>query len=132
LPARSAATGRRGSSCGGAATARVHVYDAALAGGGFRTRLPLADLTDAPPSLEAAAACAAGAHEMWELSIAGMPVALPAELAGIDWAMGEHAVALERNRRGDAALVTRTIVTPIALPAPAQASASALPAPAAA
>ncbi len=111
---------------------RVHVYDAALAGGGFRTRLPLADLTGAPPSLEAAAACAAGAHEMWELSVAGMPLALPAELAGIDWAMGEHAVALERNRRGDAALVTRTVVTPIALPAPAPAPASALPAPAAA
>jgi CDP-glycerol glycerophosphotransferase len=95
---------------------RVHVYDATVAGGAFRARLPLADLSGAPPSLEAAVTGGPAAHEMWELSVAGLPLGLPEELDGIAWTSGEHEIGLERTRRGDAALVTRRVVTPIALP----------------
>jgi CDP-glycerol glycerophosphotransferase len=95
---------------------RVHAYDAAVAGGGFRARLPLADLYGAPPSLEALATGGPGAHEMWELAVAGLPLSLPEELDGIAWTAGEHEIALTRNRRGDAALITRRVVTPIVLP----------------
>jgi hypothetical protein len=95
---------------------RVHAYDAAVAGGGFRARLPLADLYGAPPSLEAVATGGPGAHEMWELAVAGLPLSLPEELDGIAWTAGDHEIALTRNRRGDAALITRRVVTPIALP----------------
>ena len=95
---------------------RIHAYDAAVARGGFRGSVPLGDLATAPPSLEAAASGGPGANEMWELSVAGLPLALPQELEGIAWTAGEHEVALTRTRRGDAALVTRRVVTPIVLP----------------
>jgi CDP-glycerol glycerophosphotransferase len=107
---------------------RVHVYDAAVAGEGFRARLPLADLAAAPPSLEAAATGAPGAHEMWEAAVAGLPLVLPDELDGIAWTVGEHEVSLERTRRGDAALVTRKVVTPIVLPTSEPALAAPAPA----
>jgi hypothetical protein len=103
---------------------RVHAYDATVAGGTFRARLPLADLAGAPPSLEAAVTGGPAAHEMWELAVAGLPLALPEELDGIAWTAGEHEIALERTRRGDAALVTRRVVTPIALPQLAEQSAA--------
>jgi CDP-glycerol glycerophosphotransferase len=95
--------------------ARVHAYDIARAGGGFRARLPLGDLVVAPPSLEAAVTGGPGAHEMWDVTVAGLPLALPDALDGISWAAGEHEVALTRTRRGDAALVTRKVVEPIVL-----------------
>jgi CDP-glycerol glycerophosphotransferase len=91
------------------------------ADGGFSARLPLVALAGAPPSPEAAVTGGPGAHEEWELSVAGLPLALPADLDGIAWREGEHEVALSRTRRGDAALVTRRIVTPIVTPAPAPA-----------
>jgi CDP-glycerol glycerophosphotransferase len=106
---------------------RVHAYDAAVAGRGFRARLPLADLPGAPPSLEAAVTGGPAAHEMWELTVAGLPVALPEELDGIAWSVGEHEVGLERTRRGEAALLTRKVVTPIVLP-PLEAQPAATPA----
>jgi hypothetical protein len=84
----------------------------------FSARLPLADLHGAPPSPEAAVTGGPGAHEMWELSVAGLPLALPVELDGIAWRAGAHEVALTRTRRGDAALVTRRVAAPILMPAP--------------
>jgi CDP-glycerol glycerophosphotransferase len=86
---------------------------------GFHARLPLADLLAAPPSPEAAVTGGPGAPEEWELSVAGLPLALPADLAEIVWRDRGHDVTLTRTRSGDAALVTRRIVVPIALPAPA-------------
>ena len=61
---------------------RVHAYDVARARDRFRARLPLADLAGAPPSLEAAAT-GAPTHEMWDVTVAGLPLALPDELEGI-------------------------------------------------
>jgi CDP-glycerol glycerophosphotransferase len=96
---------------------RAHAYDVARARDRFRARFPLGELVAAPPSLEAAATGVPGAHEMWDLTVAGLPLALPDELDGIAWRAGEHDVELTRTRRGDAALVTRKVVAPIAVPA---------------
>jgi hypothetical protein len=60
-----------------------------------------------------------GGPEEWELSVAGLPLALPVELAEIAWRDRGHDVALTRTRSGDAALVTRRIAVPIVTPAPA-------------
>jgi CDP-glycerol glycerophosphotransferase len=95
---------------------RAHAYDVAIARGGFRGRIPLGGLVAAPPSLEATATGVPGAHEMWDVTVAGLPLALPDALDGIAWTAGEHEVELTRTRRGDAALVTRKVVVPIVLP----------------
>ena len=95
---------------------RVHAYDVARARDRFRARLPLADLAGAPPSLEAAAT-GAPTHEMWDVTVAGLPLALPGELEGIAWTAGEHEITLTRTRRGDAALVARKVVAPVVVPA---------------
>ena len=89
--------------------------------GGFRARLPLATLHASPPSPEAAVTGGPDAPEEWELSVAGLPLALPAALAGISWADRGHEVALTRTRSGDAALVTRRIAVPVAPAAPQRA-----------
>jgi CDP-glycerol glycerophosphotransferase len=89
--------------------------------GRFRAALPLAALHDAPPSPEAAVTGGPGAPEMWELAVAGLPLALPEELDGMAWRTGDREAVLERTRSGDAALVTRRVVTPIVTPAPAPA-----------
>lgn len=86
--------------------------------GEFRARLPLAPLHAAPPSPEAAVTGGPGAPEEWELSVAGLPLALPDPLAGIAWRDRGHEVTLTRTRSGDAALVTRRIAVPIVPPAP--------------
>ena len=50
---------------------------------------------------------------MWDVTVAGLPLALPDALDGIEWTAGDHEVALTRTRQGDLALVTRRVVTPI-------------------
>jgi hypothetical protein len=87
--------------------------------GGFHATLPLALLHAAPPSPEAAVTGGPGAPEMWDLAVGGLPLALPAELDGMAWRTGAHEAMLERTRTGDAAIVTRRVVTPIVTPAPA-------------
>jgi hypothetical protein len=81
--------------------------------------LPLATLHGAPPSAEAAVTGGPGAPEMWDLSVAGLALALPEELDGMAWRSGDREAVLERTRSGDAALVTRRVVTPIVTPVPA-------------
>jgi hypothetical protein len=94
---------------------RTHAYDVARPRDGFRARVPLGDLVAAPPSVEAVVTGGPGAPEMWDVTVAGLPLGLPDALDGISWAAGEHEVALTRTRSGDMALVTRKVVAPIVL-----------------
>ena len=88
----------------------------------FSAAVPLAALRDAPPSLEAVATGAPGAHERWDLALGGLPLRLPEPLGGIEWTGGGHDVALARTRSGDAALELRAVAAQVAAAAPAPAA----------
>ena len=96
---------------------RTHRVAVAVEGGTFRARVDLADVRDAPASLEAAAVGGPGAHEQWDLSIGGLPVRLPDDPGAIAWTSKGHDVSLVRTRSGDAAVEIRRVVTPVVAPA---------------
>ncbi len=88
-----------------------------LAGAGiFSAAVPLAALRDAPPSLEALATGAPGAHERWDLTLGALPLQLPAPLGGIEWGGAGHDVTLARTRTGEAAIELRAHAAPVAAP----------------